>query len=523
VCALAIVGSLLSAGSAFAAAGDLDTSFANGGKFVQNFRVKGATSDDALNDVVVRPDGSILAGGSTFVVNPPVSSDFEFVVLQLSASGAPGAPGGTTFSFGSPPTSGASALALQPDGALLLAGTNAGMGSDMYVDRLTATGAFDTSWGGLAGSGHPKIDFAGKDGAGVATDAANDLVRQPDGAVVAAGFSDNQFALARLGSSGILDNSFDFNGLKRIDFSGVIDSASSVALSGPKIIAAGETDNRLAIASLNADGTPDATFRPLTPGRTEGTTTTLPLGANDLAIQPDGKILVAGPAGGDFGVARVMTTGIYDPTFGSNGQVSFDFGGADVANAIALQPDGKVLVAGTDGDGFAVARLTPSGALDPSFGVGGKATVNFTGVDEARGMALQPDGAIVLVGSTTFGTAPPDFAIARLLGDPRPAVAPPAVGPGSTCDGKPATIGGSAGDDQLTGTAGDDVIAGLGGNDRLSGLGGKDTICGGDGNDKLKGGGGKDKLLGEAGKDTLRGGPAKDKLVGGPGKDKLVQ
>jgi uncharacterized delta-60 repeat protein len=423
---LALAGCLLGAGSAFGAAGDLDTSFATGGKFVQNFQTIGLPSTDALSSAAIQPDGRILLGGSTFEFNPPVASDFGFVVLRLSATGAPAGFGGATFSFGSPPSSGAAALALQPDGAVLLGGVSGGMGSDMYVDRLTTAGAFDSGWGG---NGHPAVDFAGFDGAGVGTDGALGLVRQPDGAAVAAGYSDNEFAIARLGSGGLLDSGFDGDGRQRIDFSGTLDAATSVALSGSKIVAAGSTDGRLAIASLNSNGSPDTTFRPgtATPGQTEAMATELPRGANALAIQPDGKILVAGPGGGDFGVARVTTSGFYDTSFGTNGQVAVDFGGAgDVANAIALQPDGKILVAGTDGDGFAVARLTSSGALDPTFGFGGKATVNFGGVDEARAIALQPDGKVVLAGRRTDANGG-DFAAARLLGDPPSPVAAPAT------------------------------------------------------------------------------------------------
>jgi Ca2+-binding RTX toxin-like protein len=99
---------------------------------------------------------------------------------------------------------------------------------------------------------------------------------------------------------------------------------------------------------------------------------------------------------------------------------------------------------------------------------------------------------------------------------------PPAA-TAETCNGKPATITGTQGPDQLSGTPAADVIAALGGNDKVSGLAGNDTICGGSGKDTLNGGKGNDKLYGEAGKDTLKGGPGKDKLNGGPGRDKQIQ
>jgi uncharacterized delta-60 repeat protein len=426
---------LLTAAWASAAAGDLDTSFATNGRFVQNIHTNVVPSTDKATDVVVQPDGRIVIVGSTFVSNPPSITDRGWSVLRLSSTGAPDGFGGPIFSEGSEPSNGANALGLQPDGRLLLTGGSGGMGGNEIVARLTTSGAYDTGFGTLS-DGHPFIDFAGFDGAGVGTDSAYDLVRQPDGGIVTAGFSDNQFAIARVSSAGLIDNSFDADGRQRVDFSGVFDGALAVALSGTKIVSAGITQDgsgntKFAILSLNSNGTPDASFGVGT-GRSESGVSELPRGANALAVQPDGKILVAGPGGGNFGVGRVKTDGFYDPTFGpsANGQVAIDFGGDDVANAMALQPDGKILVAGTDGDGFAVARLTPDGALDPSFGAGGKATVNFTGVDVAAGIALQPDGRIVLVGSTGPAGGTTDYAITRLLGDPAaPAAATPAATP----------------------------------------------------------------------------------------------
>jgi uncharacterized delta-60 repeat protein len=433
--AVAIAVYLLAAAWASAAAGDLDASFGTSGRFTQNFQIDtGVSSTDSAQDVVVRPDGQILIGGSTFVFDPPTLKDIEWVVLGLPPTGVPG-PGGAVFSFADDPEHGANGLALQPDGKLLLAGTTGSMGSNVVIDRLTTTGGYDSGFG--TPGGHPVFDFAGSDGAGVGTDGAGDLVRQPDGSIVTAGYSDNQFGLVRVTSAGVLDNSFDGNGRKRVDFTGTVDGATSVALSGSKIIAAGYTDSRFAILSLNSNGSVDSSFGVGT-GRTESGVNELPQGANAVAVQSDGKILVAGPGNGNFGVGRVKTDGFYDPSFGpnGNGQVAIDFGGNDVATAMTLQPDGKILVAGTDGDGFAVARLMPNGALDPSFGTGGKATVNFTGVDIAHGMALQPDGKIVLVGETGPAGGTTDYAVTRLLGDPAPVATPPVVAPKKKCKKK---------------------------------------------------------------------------------------
>ena len=96
---------------------------------------------------------------------------------------------------------------------------------------------------------------------------------------------------------------------------------------------------------------------------------------------------------------------------------------------------------------------------------------------------------------------------------------PPAVTP--TCQGKPATVLGTAGNDTLTGTGAADVIVAQEGNDKVNAGGGNDLVCGGEGKDALAGKDGKDKLFGEGGKDTLNGGAGKgDVCNGGPKKDK---
>ncbi len=151
-----------------------------------------------------------------------------------------------------------------------------------------------------------------------------------------------------------------------------------------------------------------------------------------VAVQPDGKILAAGyvfssaATNYDFALARYLPDGSLDPSFGTNGQVATDFhGSTDVARAIALQPDGKIVVAGRalrlDGPffDFALARYNTDGSLDASFGVGGKITTDFDGnggADLAFALALQPDGKIVAAGSTSnIGVS--GFALARYNAD----------------------------------------------------------------------------------------------------------
>lgn len=146
--------------------------------------------------------------------------------------------------------------------------------------------------------------------------------------------------------------------------------------------------------------------------------------AATVALQPDGRIIVAG----DGDVARYNTDGTLDTSFGSGGIVPVQFrASSDPVLDVAVQPDGRILVAGSArdlvdlpaNDDFAVARLLPDGTLDTSFGSGGIVTIDFDErSDGADDILIQPDGAIVLVGATNsvdqFGASDADFGIVRL-------------------------------------------------------------------------------------------------------------
>ncbi|MBV9956850.1 MAG: hypothetical protein JO360_00460, partial [Acidobacteria bacterium] len=154
----------------------------------------------------------------------------------------------------------------------------------------------------------------------------------------------------------------------------------------------------------------------------------------DMAVQPDGKIVAVGVATlvssgvqtTKFGLARYNSDGTLDNSFGADGRVSTDFPNIeDVAYGVALQPDGKIVVVGstfnTDTADFAIARYNSNGTLDNTFGSGGKVIVDFaTRRDEARAVVIQPDGKIVIGGSAVvnggLGFAL-DFALVRLNGD----------------------------------------------------------------------------------------------------------
>jgi uncharacterized delta-60 repeat protein len=144
------------------------------------------------------------------------------------------------------------------------------------------------------------------------------------------------------------------------------------------------------------------------------------------AIQADGKIIVAGsigvPDGSDFVMVRFKADGSLDTAFGIGGEVTTDFSPVDLAGAIAIQPDGKILNAGTIGSNsnrdLAIACYNSDGSLDVAFGVGGKVTTD-SGLNEfATALAIQSDGKIVAAGRvsqvrTAAGVIDSDFGVVR--------------------------------------------------------------------------------------------------------------
>ena len=163
---------------------------------------------------------------------------------------------------------------------------------------------------------------------------------------------------------------------------------------------------------------------------TGGTVTTaFAYAANAVALQEDGKIVAAGGACGldcefgAFALARYNPDGSLDATFGTGGTVTTAVGTAyNVARAIALQGDGKIVAAGSAANSFfALARYNPDGSLDATFGMGGKVTmaVGYYAGDPANAVVLQRDGKIVAGGYAFNGDNVSNFALARYNPDGR--------------------------------------------------------------------------------------------------------
>jgi uncharacterized delta-60 repeat protein len=216
---------------------------------------------------------------------------------------------------------------------------------------------------------------------------------------------------------GDLDAYFGNGGQISMDLSGSNDYVRAVA-SQPdgKVIVVGSAGSSSVVVRFNKNGQLDTTFG------AGGKLLPAPLVyAGAVTLQPDGKILVAGNAGGGFSVARLNGDGSLDNSFGNGGVApALTFNGhSGIANAIILQPDGKIVLAGNvsiayrDSD-FGVGRYNSDGSPDLSFGTGGAVSTSFSGSrDQAYAVALQSDGKIVLSGDTVAGSNTVDFALAR--------------------------------------------------------------------------------------------------------------
>jgi uncharacterized delta-60 repeat protein len=514
LCAAIVV---LGASAAAAMPGDLDTGFNGTGKRL--FQYGGAGGEDTAQTALIQPGGKILLSGAGM---QPADTDLDAVVSRLNRDGSTdssfggGGTGAVSLDFGHAFVGGAAAFA--PDGKIVLTGTTVSATSSTTVaGRLNPDGTPDTSFGP---GGIRELLTSGSQESSVA-------VQSTGKPVIVSTTPNGQWAVSRLTTSGIFDATFAGRGQTVIPVAG---PPTAIAVdSEDKILVVGSEKQQglvMWVARLNADGTPDPNFD------ADGLREIGPGAAGAVAVQPDHRIVVVGGSAdspGAMEVLRLNPDGSPDMSFGNGGTTDINFApGQDAgAGAVALQPDGKILAAGDASDDFGVARLQPGGALDTTFSFDGKQTVDFdSGLDFDNSVALEPDGGVVLAGARAFAEGRSAVTVARLQGDPAGPGAGGGGGAGGNgspprCGGKPATIVGTAHADRLKGTRHADVIAGLGGNDKISGLGGNDIICGGGGNDALSGGSGKDKLYGQDGKDSLSGGSGNDLLSGGAGNDKV--
>jgi len=264
---------------------------------------------------------------------------------------------------------------------------------------------------------------------GTSHERAFSVAIQSDGKIVAAGNSFNgavvDFAVVRYNTDGSLDTSFDTDGMVTTTFSPWDAYGVSAAIQADgKILVAGNIGNGantdFILVRYNSDGSLDSSFG------TDGVVTTGIGTYGDfvyaLKIQSDEKIVVAGSSDNgpndDFALVRYNSDGSLDMTFSSDGKVTTSIGSAnDVANAMVLQWDGKIVLSGVSYNGsnfdFTLVRYTANGSLDTGFDSDGKVTTDFGGSHEnSYALALQADGKILAAGGRNNGTND-EIAIAR--------------------------------------------------------------------------------------------------------------
>jgi len=401
--------------------GTLDASFGTGGKVTTTF-----AGGSGAGAVAVQPDGKLVAAGAA-----AVNGQVDFALARYNSDGTLdtsfGSAGRVTTDSGGRYER-ATALALQPDGKIVVAGGSAGdLFNDFAVARYNNDGRLDTSFGG--GKVITKFENSADGIApGEVSAQAYSVAVQPDGKIVVAGEAniegEEDFALVRYNDDGTLDATFGAGGKVITDFGHLEQGFSyafgyslAVQLDG-KIVVAGQAfiagtftgTFDVALARYNTDGTLDSSFG------TGGKVITDFGSRNDLAfsvaVLPDGRIVVAGQGsvvrGLGFALARYNSDGTLDNSFGAGGIVTTDFGIADqgfslaYAASLAVQPDGRMVAAGrayfNGGFHSGLARYLSNGTLDASFGTGGKVTADFQGpydYDEFSSVAVQLDGKVV--------------------------------------------------------------------------------------------------------------------------------
>jgi uncharacterized delta-60 repeat protein len=371
-----------------AADGDLDPAFGDSG-----VAWLGGADSYGRPAIAVQADGHIVvcdavSGGATAE---------DIIIGRFNADGTPDQAFGSRGSVTLPLDSSGdndlcAAVAVQPDGKIVLAGTRylpsfPGSIPEFFVARIDDAGAVDPTFGG--GTGFSQFPFDGFDAA-----IANALALDHDGRIIVAGFagaanlSDPELVVARL----LPDGSFDatFNGTGRMSIPGLA-QASQIAIDAADRIVMSDGAAACWLVRVLTDGSLDDAF-----GDGGIVRCGAPVGTNDFFVDDQGRFVLAGAFGtgvsdDDLGIVRVLPNGLPDPSFGNGGiaVVAFDFPSPGQGNDLALKvvgtPDGKIVALGyaeyqSPGIGYQYAvavRVDAAGVLDPSFGAGGKEVFAF--------------------------------------------------------------------------------------------------------------------------------------------------
>jgi uncharacterized delta-60 repeat protein/uncharacterized repeat protein (TIGR01451 family) len=359
--------------------GSLDSSFGTSGK---TYTVVNTYSDQ-FSSVVVQPDGKILAAGTTFIPGS-IPENSDVVVARYNSNGTLDSSFGnkgiviTDFYGG---LDNGNVLLLKSDGRILVGGEVVknvkpyqGVPADGFgLVEYKANGTLDSTFG-----------LNGKLYTAVSLSLESTGALQADSRIVVGGSSldskgNTNFTLIRYNENGSIDSSFAASGIVTTDFANGDDDVNSLAIhKDNKILVTGTVFNgskkSIGIARYNTNGSLDVSFG--SGGKVITTLSANEDNGHSIQVQPDGKIIVAGGANltypnstGDFALLRYATDGRLDSSFGKHGVITTDFlGSRDEAFASAIQPDGKIVLAGTASLGyrsndFALARYESNAYL----------------------------------------------------------------------------------------------------------------------------------------------------------------
>ena len=392
------------------------------GSFDTSFNSTGLVLIDSVNNlyggkIYVQADGkSVICGNySADSINTT-----GFFITRLNADGSYD----STFNSGAikfVPGDISSSFTVQADSKIVV---NCLSASQTKIFRFNSNGSTDISFNSTGSVTRAIPYYTGN----FATDNYSTVRVQADGKIVlVTGYNSAantltgknfDIAVVRFNSNGTQDTSFDTDGLKLVSFYGMNDFGYNFDIYNNRYIISGNTyqtffEKRIAICSVNQDGTMDATFG------TDGKNTMQPLRkavANLLTseMQADGKIVLCGNefvASNDIGdfnypcLSRYNTDGSIDTSFGTSGKSIINESGN--VTAFKLQSDGKMIIASTSGlSGTRVLRLVTNGSIDTTFGTNGVVTLTNQSFGNIRSIAVQTDGKIVLAGNTTNGVNP---------------------------------------------------------------------------------------------------------------------
>jgi uncharacterized delta-60 repeat protein len=421
VAAVAAFALAAGASAAQAAPGALDTDFGSGGKLLFDAGAVG------LRDLKVQPDGKVVTLDAGF------DPQHYMRIHRFLPDGTPDPSFGTngTAEPFVAPAFWATALALQPDGKVVVAGYDSA--DDFAVARLMPDGSLDPDFDGDSGAGNGIIHTP----LTPALDMASSVAVDGHGRIVVAGKSAYDVAIARYLPDGKLDKSFAGDGSVVDITSNLNEEVHALVVQDDGIMVAGYAGPDAFIARYLEQGQKDTAFgdwgRRIVDGGADHDR------VESIALQSDRTILLGVFAAGPTknppdSVVALTPGGDIDQSFGDAGSVSFEGG----INSVAVAAGDKIVVGGyADLEGesaFAIARRNADGSPDPSFAGGGPVLTRFHAGDGAavEHVAIAPDGKIIAGGTTSNSAlAADEAALARYLVDPDPPASGGTAGGGS--------------------------------------------------------------------------------------------